>query len=73
MDISTSSKNITYGITSSLAFVLWSVWGGFILHMLLSNYLAVLIKPLYDIPVDNVNQVLGWCVKIFGIKEINLT
>ena len=37
---------------SNLVFTIWAVFGGFILHFLLSNYLSVLLKPSYEIPVE---------------------
>ena len=40
------------GRTSNFVFTIWAVFGGFILHFLLSNYLSVLLKPSYEDPVD---------------------
>ena len=37
---------------SNLVFTIWAVFGGFILHFLLSNYLTVLLRPSYEEPVD---------------------
>ena len=37
---------------SNLVFIIWAVFGGFILHFLLSNYLTVLLRPSYESPVD---------------------
>ena len=37
---------------SNLVFTIWAVFGGFILHFLLSNYLTVLLRPKYEEPVD---------------------
>ena len=37
---------------SNLVFTIWAVFGGFILHFLLSNYLSVLLRPSYEKPVD---------------------
>ena len=36
----------------ALVFTIWAVFGGFILHFLLSNYLTVLLRPSYEEPVD---------------------
>ena len=47
------------GFSSTLVYFVWSVWGGFILHMMLSNYLAVLTKPEYDKFIRNIDDVLG--------------
>ena len=38
---------------NNLIFTIWAVFGGFILHFLLSNYLTVLLRPRYEEPVDN--------------------
>ena len=37
---------------SNLVFTIWAVFGGFILHFLLSNYLTVLLRPSYEDPVE---------------------
>ena len=37
---------------SNLVFIIWAVFGGFILHFLLSNYLTVLLRPSYEQPVE---------------------
>ena len=37
---------------SNLVFTIWAVFGGFILHFLLSNYLTVLLRPSYEEPVE---------------------
>ena len=37
---------------SNIVFTIWAVFGGFILHFLLSNYLTVLLKPKYEEPVE---------------------
>ena len=60
----TSTKGATKGVTSlprelfhkgvsfNIIYFTWAIWGGFLLHMLLSNYLPVLLKPVYDKPLD---------------------
>ena len=39
-------------LASNLVYTTWAVFGGFILHFLLSNYLSVLLRPSYEEPVD---------------------
>ena len=56
----TSEIKLNVGFSSTLVFFVWSVWGGFILHMMLSNYLAVLTQPEYDTPIRNIDDLLGW-------------
>ena len=39
-------------LSSKLVYTIWAVFGGFILHFLLSNYLTVLLTPSYEEPVE---------------------
>ena len=39
-------------LSSNLIYTIWAVFGGFILHFLLSNYLTVLLRPSYEEPVE---------------------
>ena len=39
--------------SSNIVFTIWAVFGGFILHFLLSNYLSVLLRPSFEEPVEN--------------------
>ena len=39
-------------MASNLGYTIWAVWGGFILHFLLSNYLSILLRPSYEKPVE---------------------
>ena len=45
-------SSVFQGISSKFVFLLWAVFGGFILHFLLSSYLTVLLRPSYESPVD---------------------
>ena len=42
-----------------MSYLLWAVFGGFILHCLLTNFLTVLIKPKYEKAVDTAADVLN--------------
>ena len=55
----------SFGLASNLVFLVWAIFGGFILHILLSNYLAVLMKPTYNKPINTVDDVLESGLKIF--------
>ena len=44
---------------SNLVFTIWAVFGGFILHFLLSNYLSVLIRPSYEDTVDTASEIVN--------------
>ena len=39
-------------MSSSLIYTIWAVFGGFILHFLLCNYITVLLGPSYEEPVE---------------------
>ena len=45
-------------LASNLVFTIWAVFGGFILHFLLSNYLTVLLRPGYEEPVNTVEDLV---------------
>ena len=45
-------------LTSNLVFTIWAVFGGFILHFLLSNYLTVLLMPSYEEPVETAKDLI---------------
>ena len=36
----------------------WAVFGGFLLHILLCNYLTVLLKPRYEEPVNSAHDLI---------------
>ena len=37
---------------------MWCVMGGFLLHILECNYLTVLIKPVYEKPIDTAEDII---------------
>ena len=39
-------------LASNLVYTIWAVFGGFILHFLLSNYLKVLLRPGYEESIE---------------------
>ena len=41
-----------------MVLLLWCVWGGFLLHILECNYLTVLLKPVYENPVDTAEDII---------------
>ena len=45
-------------LSTNLVYTIWAVFGGFILHFLLSNYLTVLLKPSFEKPVDTAADIL---------------
>ena len=42
------------GRSNKFVFTIWAVFGGFILHFLLCNFLTVLLRPRYEDPVDTI-------------------
>ena len=45
---------------------MWCVWGGFLLHILECNYLTVLVKPVYEKPIDTAEDILERGIKIIN-------
>lgn len=45
-------------LSSKLVYTIWAVFGGFILHFLLANYLSVLLRPNYHKPVETTADVV---------------
>ena len=57
-DVTERLRRDSVGRASNLVFTIWAVFGGFILHFLLSNYLTVLLKPTYEEPVETAEDLL---------------
>ena len=53
-DVTERLRQYSVGRTwsSNIVFTIWAVWGGFILHFLLSAYLTVLLRPSFQEPVE---------------------
>ena len=47
-----------------MVLLIWCVWGGFLLHILECNYLTVLIKPVYEKPIDTAEDIIERGMKI---------
>ena len=41
-----------------MVLLMWCVWGGFLLHILECNYLTVLVKPVYEKPIDTAEDII---------------
>ena len=52
------SYKFSAGFSSNLVFLVWAVFGGFLLHILLCNYLTVLLKPRYEEPVNSAHDLI---------------
>ena len=47
-----------------MVLLMWCVWGGFLLHILECNYLTVLVKPVYEKPIETAEDIIERGVKI---------
>ena len=45
-------------LSNNLVFTIWAVFGGFILHFLLCNFLTVLLRPRYEEPVETTKDLI---------------
>ena len=61
-----------FGLSTRVTYIVWAVFGGFLYHILLSNYLTVLIKPEYEAPVDTAQDVWdrGLIINIIPVGAI---
>ena len=53
-----SHKQNTGGLASNILYLVWATFGGFMLHILLCNFLSVLLRPSYEKPVDTTRDLL---------------
>ena len=54
----------SFGVSSKMMFLLWCVFGGFLLHFFECRFLETLIKPDYEKPVDTAQDILDRDLKI---------
>ena len=52
-----------------MSYLMWAVFGGWILHFLLTNFLTVLLKPKYEKAVDTAADVLNKNITIVSYHE----
>ena len=50
-------------------YLLWAVFGGFILHFLLTNFLTVLLRPRYEKGVDTAADLINRNISIVSYNE----
>ena len=53
-----------------MVLLMWCVFGGFLLHILECNYLTVLVKPVYEKPIDTAEDIIERGMKIIDIPGI---
>ena len=46
---------------------MWCVMGGFLLHILECNYLTVLVKPVYEKPIDTAEDIIERGITIIDV------
>ena len=46
---------------------MWCVMGGFLLHILECNYLTILVKPVYEKPIDTAEDIIERDITIMGM------
>jgi hypothetical protein len=64
--VSYVNKSFTYtlkklfprGFSANFVLLIWSVFGGVLLHGLLANFLTMLVKPMMEEPVDTAQDIL---------------
>ena len=52
------SRTARFGLSSNMVLLMWCVWGGFLFHILECNYLTVLVKPVYQKPIDTAEDII---------------
>ena len=52
-----------------MVLLMWCVWGGFLLHILECNYLTVLVKPVYEKPIDTAEDIIERGIKIIDVPN----
>ena len=60
-------QNLEFGVSSKMVLLMWCVWGGFLLHILECNYLTVLVKPVYEKPIDTAEDIIERGIKIIDL------
>ena len=48
----------TAGVSSNIVYLVWAVFGGFLLHILLCDYLTVLLRPRQEEPVNSARDMI---------------
>ena len=60
---------INFGLAFKMTFLLWCVCGGLLLHMFESNYFTMLVKPVYEKPIDTAQDVLDRGLTVIYLRE----
>ena len=46
------------GFSANLVLLIWALVGGILLHSFLTNFRGMLLKPLYEEPIDTAQEIL---------------
>ena len=60
---------INFGLAFKMIFLLWCVCGGLLLHMFESTFFSMLIKPVYERPIDTAQDVLDSGLNVISGPE----
>ena len=63
------SLRINFGLASKMTFLLWCVCGGLLLQMFESTFLSMLIKPVYETPINTAQDVLDRGLTVVSSPE----
>ena len=64
--INNQAARFNFGFASNLILFFWCVCGGFLFHMFESNYFTMLMKPNFEKPVDNAEDVIDRGLRVIG-------
>ena len=60
------ARRFNFGFASNMLLMLWCVCGGLLLHMLEANFLTILLKPIYENPIDTAQDILDRALTVIG-------
>ena len=52
------AAHFNFGFASNMVLLLWCVFGGLLGHMLEANFLTILLKPVYEKPINTAQDIL---------------
>ena len=60
---------IRFGLASKMTFLLWCLCGGLLLHMFESTFFSMLMKPVYETPIDTAQDILDRGLTVIYLRE----
>ena len=52
------AAHFNFGFASNMVLLIWCVFGGLLAHMLEANFLTILLKPVYEKPIDTAEDLI---------------